>query len=265
MEDGDDGIREGSATFPRGPAGSARSPRKAGWMTPPSTREQDVLRDLARRHQRDALVYGSDVEAWLRGEGADSGRLAHEGRKLRRAMPNGSLNAACTAGAIVAGVALALGVADLVGQGWPGIAACLVIAAEAAALAVTAAASVRLRASRDTLRSRLAWIDATERERRRMACEVMEVRDDGILVRTLRDGSATARLIPMASLASCEVLAERGDGLHATFAVVTVDGTRTLFKWIPLSGGAANVFERFAKRVEASRTAAAAAGEVTGT
>ena len=250
----DGGLISGrSATIPRGTAGPARGPGDVGRTATPSTREQDVLRDLARRERRNALVYGSDVEAWLRSEGADSGRLAHEGRKLRRAMPNGGLVAVCTAGALVAGVAVALSVIDLVGQGRPGVVGILVIAIESAVLAAAGGASVRLQGVRNALQTRLAWIDATERERRRMACEVVEVGDDGILVRALRNGTATARLIPIDTIASCEASTEDEEGRHATFAVVTDDGTRTLFRWIATAGGAADAFERLARRSEVSR------------
>ena len=248
----DDGVVCGrSATIPRGTAAPAEGPGRAGRTATPSTREQDVLRDLARRRRRDALVYGSDVEAWLRSEGADSGRLAHEGRKLRRAMPNGGLVAACTAGALVAGVAVALSVIDLVGRDRPGLMGILVIALEAAVLAAAGGASVRLTGVRDAARRRLAWIDATERERQRLACEVVEVGDDGLLVRALRDGTATARLIPIDTIASCEASIE--DDRHATFAVVTHDGKRTLFRWIATAGGAADAFERLARRSEMPR------------
>ena len=253
MGDDDGAVFGQDATFLRATARLERGTRGAGQTAMPSTREQDVLRDLAWLARRGALVHGGDVEAWLRSEGADSGRLVHEGRKLRRAMPNDGLVSACTVGALVAGVALTLNVANLVGQGRPSIVGILVIVAEAMVLAATAWASVRLQKSRDALRSRLAWVEATERERQRMACEVVEVGDDGILVRTLRDGAATARLIPIGSVTSCETWTEGEKGRHMTFAVVTDDGARTLFKWIPTAGGAADTFERFAKRVQASR------------
>ena len=86
-----------------------------------------------------------------------------------------------------------------------------------------------------------------------MACEVVEVRDDGLVVRALRDGAATARSIPMGSVTSCETWTEGAEGRHVTIAVTTNDGTRTLFRWVPAAGEAPDVFERFAKRVEASR------------
>ena len=211
-----------------------------------------MLRDLIRRERRAALVYGSDVEAWLRSEGADSGRLQHEERKLRRTIPGGGLVAAWTAAALVAGVALVLSVINLFGQGWPGIVGCLVIAAEAAALAVTAWVSVRLQDRRRALLGRLAWVEATERERQRMACEVVEVGGDGLTVHVLRDGAARARPIPIALVTSCEVQAEGADGRHVTVTVVTRDGARTSFRWIPTAGGVTEAFEQFAGRAGAS-------------